>query len=244
MYCVHAKDIYCNNRMDALNLLREKYATYLDWEIIIESAELMDYLLVSDPFLLKIDWLLNSFKTMVHVEEDEIRKKESHLQYLLSQSNRDLKTVFESESDPAIVSCFIDIVLMKIQSSRSLDSACEYLTTQGFNDMEATLRGGVPYCSKEVLASHCSLKVNDFILPDFMTFLKGHADDVPGHGNQNWLIFLRSLQEFTASHSNSSKRKLTSFLSSDYHAQDQYLSRPLDKLYNILRVSGVKLSVT
>jgi hypothetical protein len=237
MYKAHSIDIFNHDKIDAMEDLRQKYAKYLDWEIIIESADLMHYLLITDPHLLKIHWLLKSFGNVLTVEQELIRKKEAHLQFMLSQSSSDLKTIFDHGSHPEIIATFIEILLMKIKASGSLDSACEYLNTLGFDEMEVTIRGGIPYHAKEILASHCSIKIADMLFPENINLRAGHNETIPGQGNQNWLLFLKSLQDFTIATKDASKKKLTSFLSNDYLAHDELLSSPHDKLYNILRVS-------
>lgn len=241
MYKTHSTNIFNHDKTDAIDDLRQKYSNYLDWEIIIESADLMHYLLISDPQLLKIHWILKSFGSIMSVEQELIRKKEAHLQFMLSQGSSDLKTIFDQGSHPEIVSAFIDILLMKINSSGSLDSACDYLKNLGFDEMEITIRGAIPYHAKEILASHCSIKIADMWFPESMNFIAGHNESVPGQGNQNWLLFLKSLQDFTLATKDESKKKLTSYLSSDYLAQDALLSTGNEKLYNALRVRDFNL---
>ena len=236
LYKNHSRAIFLENDTSEMEKLRDKYRNFLDWEIIIESVDLMDYILVSDPQLMKVHWILKSFQTTSHIERDEIKSMESRLNSLLIQAGSDMKGIFDSGRDPTIISLFLEILQLKIKSSNSLDSACDYLRAFSFHDLELTIRGLVPYHARDALKDHCGIPIGDMFLPDIMTYKEGHSESNPGNGNQNWLVMLRSLQEFTETSTEVAKKKIISFLASDYKEQDSYLKKPLEKLHNILRV--------
>ena len=210
-----------------------KHNQLLKKTINIGSLEMVHYIASTSHQLMKTRNLLKSLQSESG-HEKEIRFREDVLAKKVSAAKSDLKYLIEQGSDQTILEELVDLLILKMRTSNSFSSAISYLDRHNLVPLLFMITGGVPYFDPEILKLSWARGLNDFTLPDYMTDL----GKLVSGGNEDWLEWLKSLQDYTSNKSNPRHyRKLTAFLSSDYVSFVEFGIDPRDQLYMILRVS-------
>jgi hypothetical protein len=207
----------------------------LQEDIRISSPELLHFVQIADQDLMRVSTCLKAFKTLLDVDQSEVRRLEGSIQSLISSTNEDFASLIRSGSHPQILREAIDLIILKIKAAGNIDAATRYLHNLRADSLLHLLRGGIPYRQRDILEANSGIKSKDLVLPDYMTTHLEERISAEAEGNDEWLIWIQSLQNFNIENTEVPKKKLAAFLTSDYLEIDTQLSKPSDKLWSLLR---------
>lgn len=220
---------------EKFSALSTKYRKELASSFNLGSAEIIHLLLNSDSEFQMIQGILQNFHTINHIDQEEIRRKESELMNSINSTQEDLHTLLNSNSHPGISKLFFEIILLKLQKSPSLESAVDFCNLHNLHRFGLALQHGIPYHNFQLSSNQ--VKTSKLNLLDYMTInnseLEAPHQDI---GNENWILWLKEMFSAAGKTESPERRKLALYLCSDYLEYEKLVSKPIDKLQCILRV--------
>lgn len=217
--------------------MKQIFRETLSSRLLMDSSTLVHCLLKSDPFLLKIQTLLQGLSTADKMEGFEIEAKWNKLKKSVQDTGLDLSRLLESGSNPGITRDLYELLYLKFRSSNSLDVVCTFLKEVNLISLHNICKGGIPYFQTEILNEIGAPKYKDLSLPDFMRSTNLHTAECVCGGNPNWLFWLTKVRDFANKCPEPAMQKFFAALVSDYSTVSEHTHTATEKLWNTLRVS-------